>query len=490
MDENAIFQGNQQPQPPPSAGSSQPPPSAPVSPPPAVPPTAPVSGGASAPPPSPIEEESMFSKSLLLKIIGGVLILLLIIFGLFRFVIPLFGKDKNEKITIEYWGLWEEPRVMQTVINDFQKENPTVTVKYSRQKIEQYRERLVTHIQEGKGPDVFRFHNTWLPQLGERLLPLPTDVISPEEFKKNYYSVIQSDISRDGAIYGIPLEVDTLSLFVNAEILEAAGADIPTNWDEFSRVSRSLTVKDESGKIKTAGAAIGTYANVTHAPDIVSLLLVQNGADLKNLSKTPKSSSDALNFYTSFADDEANVWDNTLDPSILAFSKGNLGMFFGYSYDVFTIKALNPTLSFRIVPVPHLPGRNMTIASYWVEGASAKSKHQKEALLFMRYLAKKETQQKLFTESSKTRLFGEPYSRKDLSSLLKENALVFPFVSQAENGASSFFASNTYDKGLNDEMNKYLENAINSVLSNTSAQTAVDTLSLGVSQILERYGEE
>ena len=252
-----------------------------------------------------------------------------------------------------------------------------------------------------------------------------------------------------------------------------------------------MTVIDENGKIKTAGAALGTFDNINHAPDIMSLLFAQNGADIKNLSSTSKSAADALTFYTSFSTGDQKIWDDTLDQSILSFAKGNLAMYFGYSWDYFIIKAINPDLSFQIHSVPHLPGRNMTIASYWASGVSSKSKHQKEALLFLGFLAKKETAEKLFAEESKTRLFGEPYARIDLLEKLKDNTVVYPFVLQAKDATSSFFAGDTYDNALNSQMNKYLGDAVRSVNSDnaSSPETAVSTLSQGVSQVLKQYGQ-
>jgi multiple sugar transport system substrate-binding protein len=216
---------------------------------------------------------------------------------------------------------------------------------------------------------------------------------------------------------------------------------------------------------------------------------VQNGVDLNNISSTPQKVTDALNFYTSFALGNSNVWDSTLDSSLLAFTKGNLAMYFGYSWDYFAIKAASPNLNFQVVPVPQLPGSNVNLASYWVEGVSVKSKHQKEALLFMKFLADKNTQDKLYSEEAKTRAFGELYARVDLANKLKDNPYVYPFVQQAKTAVSSFFIDGTYDNGLNSQMNTYLGNAVNSLFNNISPETAVDTLSQGVSQVLKQYGQ-
>ena len=190
-------------------------------------------------------------------------------------VIVFLPRGQAEKVKIVWWGLWEDARVIEPIIADFERENPTIDVEYSKQDPKQYRERLATRINLGTGPDIFRFHNTWYPMLSDVLLPLPSDVITQEDFKKNYYPVMQTDLVHNGGIYGIPLGADTISLFVNTELLDAAGVDVPTTWEDFVIAAKKLTVKDETGTIKTAGTALGTYVNITHASDIVSLLFVQ-----------------------------------------------------------------------------------------------------------------------------------------------------------------------------------------------------------------------
>jgi multiple sugar transport system substrate-binding protein len=300
---------------------------------------------------------------------------------------------------------------------------------------------------------------------------------------------MQNDLVKNGAIYGIPLEIDTLSLYVNTSLFQTAGLQPPTNWNDFINDARKLTVKDADGKIKTAGAALGTYDNITHATDIMSLLFLQNGVNIAKMQDSSDRATNALNFYTSFATDQNNVWDNTLDPSILAFSKGNLAMYFGYSWDYFTIKQDNSNLDFKLVPVPQLPNQNVNLASYWAEGVSVKSAHQKEALLFMKFLAQKSTEESLYAQQAKTRAFGEPYARIDLGATLKTNPVLGTVISESVSAQSSLFVDSTYDNGLNQQLNTYLGNAINSVLNGDSPQTAVGTLTDGVTQVLQKYGQ-
>jgi ABC-type glycerol-3-phosphate transport system substrate-binding protein len=463
------------------------------------PPVPPVPSAPSAPPTAPQTSEpennqsSQGSPLTLFKTILKVLLGLIVIGGIFLlfyvFVLPRFVGNKNEKVTITYWGLWEDQRVYQSVISDFQKQNPNITINFVKQDGKKYRERLDTRINNGTGPDVFRFHNTWISMLYSFLAPIPSDIISAKDFKSSFYPVAQNDLIRNGAIFGIPLEIDTLALYVNTDKFQAAGIKPPVTWEEFINDARLMTVKDEKGKIITSGVAIGTYANVAHAPDIISLLFAQNGVNPYDISANPQKAAETLDFYTAFAIGDGNVWDSTQDSSTLAFAKGNVGMYFGYSWDYFNIKAINPDLKFKVIAVPQLPDQKKNIASYWVEGVSTKSKHQKEAMQFLKFLTSKESVEKIFTETSKTRDYGEPYARMDLADSVKDNPNVYPFILQAESAVSSLFVDGTNDDGINSKLNTYLENAVNSVVDNGSSETAVQTLSKGVTQVLSEYGQ-
>jgi multiple sugar transport system substrate-binding protein len=434
----------------------------------------------SSPPPSIVPK--------VLRILLGMAIVLGIVFFIYNVILPKFFPAKINQVKLIYWGLYEDASIVSPIIAGFEKEHPNIDIEYIKQEIEQYKDKLVTRSNNGNGPDIFRFHNTWVPELSNLLLPLPSSVVSKEDFSKNYYPVIRADLIRNGAIYGVPLQIDTLNLYVNRDLFQAAGLKIPTTWIDFGNAARQITVKGENNSIKTAGAAMGTFSNITHAPDIISMLLVQDGVDLKNMSSNLQAVSDALNYYSSFALPAGNVWDDTLDESIKAFASGTLGMYFGYSWDFFKIKSINPNLSFDIYSVPTLPGQNATIASYWAEGISSKTKYQKEAILFMKYLASKETAQKLFAEESKTRNFGEPYARIDLAVNLS-NSVAYPFVASAQSAVSSFFVDGTYNNGLNLKVNNYLNAAVDSVLKGASPQGAAETLSQGVSQVLKQYGQ-
>jgi len=417
-------------------------------------------------------------------LLAGGLIFLGIVFSLLGKILPKFTK-KGSQINLIYWGLWEPESVMAEVISEYQKSHPKVEINYILQSPKDYRERLQAAITRGEGPDIFRFHNTWTPMLKDILSPVPASVMDSATFERVFYPVVKDNLRAGNNYLGIPLEIDNLALFYNEEIFNIAGKTPPTTWDEFRKTALDLTVRDAAGKIQTAGAALGITSNVDHWSDILGLMLLQNGADLAN--PTNNLAEDALTFYTLFSRSD-RVWDETLPSSTYYFASGRLAMYFGPSWRVFEIKALNPNLKFRVISVPQLPGVNLTWATYWVEGVNKKSPQTEQAWEFLKYLSTKEVMQKLYQAQSKLRLFGEPYSRTDMAGLLKNEPYVGVFIEQAPKAKSWYLCSRTFDNGINDKIIKYYEDAVNAVNKGQSPKSALATVAQGVAQVLSQYG--
>lgn len=419
----------------------------------------------------------------ILKLFTVFIVILIVILSVFAFfLLGRSNENTNKEATLTYWGLFEDENVMRPIISEFEKENPNIKINYEKQELTDYREKLTVRTANGNGPDIFRYHPSWFPMISGILLPLPKETIEKNVFNDSYYDVFKRDLIKDGAIYGLPLYTDTLSLFINTSIFEQVATEsgsevpIPKTWQEFIDSSARLTKRDTEGAISIGGAGIGTYDNVTHAPDIISLLLAQNGVDLSNPGAYQEKIADAIRFYTNFSQVEDNVWDGTQDFTQLSFAQGKLAMYFGYYWDLITFKNSSPGLQFKIVPVPQLVSdEKYNIASYWVEGVNAETTNPKEALLFMKFLARADTQEKLFAEQAKTRQFGAPYSIKSFAEKLKDTELSV-FVEQSNTAVSSPFVGGAPDNGLNDKQNNNLKETVNKVLAGESEESGSQTL--------------
>lgn len=419
-------------------------------------------------------------------IIIFVIVVVIIVGGVFGFKFLQGRGGQTGPVNLSYWGLWEDEAIMQPLIDEYQSAHPNITISYVLQTPTQYRERLEAAVARGGEVDIFRFHNTWTPMLKEELASLPNSILGSKEYESTFYPVTKTDLKIGDSYVGIPLMIDGLALFYNEEILNAGGKKIPATWDELQTTAFDLTVKDLNGEIKTSGIALGTAGNIEHFSDILALMLMQNDADLKGL--TGPEASEALAYYRLFSEKPNNSWDEAQPNSINAFAAGRVAMIFAPSWQALTIKAINPNLQFKTASVPQLPGTNTTWASYWVEGVAQTSQHQKEAWEFLKFLSSKDSLVKLYTNEANIRGFGEPYSRTDLAQTLTDHPILGAFIKQAPTAKSFPLASKTHDNGLNDQLIKYLEDAVNSLSSGASPEGALTTAAQGFQQVLSKYG--
>ncbi|MEO6509184.1 MAG: extracellular solute-binding protein, partial [Patescibacteria group bacterium] len=232
--------------------------------------------------PPPIYQES---KTKYFIIGGGVLFFLFIFFIFFSLIIG--GRRPAKPVTLTYWILWEEASVFDPLIKEYQGKHPNVKINVQKMATEDYREKLSARIPEGKGPDIFRYHNTWLPMISDIVAPLPKSVMSDAEFTKTFYPIHAKDLKVGKSFYGIPLEIDGLVLIYNEDLFKKSNISAPpSNLDELidENFLGKFTFQDTNGQLQSSAIAIGTAGNVEHFSDIFGLLLLQNGGDLKDLS--------------------------------------------------------------------------------------------------------------------------------------------------------------------------------------------------------------
>jgi ABC-type glycerol-3-phosphate transport system substrate-binding protein len=444
-----------------------------------------------APPPEltgdlpPIYEESKTKYF----IIGGAIVFFILIFAVVLAVFlrkPAANTAAPTPVTLTYWGLWEDKAVMDTVIADYKKLNPNVTIKYELMSPKEYRQKLIQRGRNGVGPDIFRFHNTWLPEIQDVAAPIPKEVMTNDEFEKTFYPIHKKDLAIGTDYYGIPLTIDGMVMVYNDNLFKKAGiTSAPSNWigDLLDDVIK-LTVQDKNGDIVTSGIAMGTASNIEHFAEVYGILLLQNGGSLQTLDK--KEAVDALKVYREFG--EKNIWNDKMPNSVQAFAEQKVAIIIVPSWQILGIKAMNPDIPLKVAPVPRgLDGKPLSLASYWVEGVSKFSKNQVEAWKFLKYTSQKDSQEKLFAAQTKIRQFGSAYSRVDLKPKIEQDPILGPIVQQSDYYQTLPIAGRTFDAGLNDENIAYLQNAINSTTTGVSYEEALKTAHTGITQVINKY---
>jgi ABC-type glycerol-3-phosphate transport system substrate-binding protein len=390
--------------------------------------------------------------------------------------------------SLTYWGLWESESTMRPLLDEFEARNPGITVNYQMQSPQDYRERLQAAMNSATPPDVVRFHSTWLPMLVNSLQPAPGSAITVAEIQANFYQAASSAVVLNSQVYGAPTTMEGLALFTNDQLLSTVQASIPRDWQELRDTAKLLTQRDQAGNLVQSGVALGTASNVDHWPDIVTLMLLQNGVDLRTMSA--EQTREALLFYSYFNSLD-RVWDATLPSSTQAFAAGQVAMILAPSWRAVDIKAANPSLQWQVSPAPQLPGATpVSLVHFWVEGVPRASQNSDAAWRLVRFLASSEAQQLLWTSASAERGFGQAPAHRALAEIVSANPIVGPYIQQADFAQTFYTISMTHagETSINERLIKYLEDAINSLVASPgSAASVVETLRSGFIQVLSQY---
>lgn len=348
------------------------------------------------------------------------------------------------KVALNVWGVFDEDDAWKTLIEKYKAQHTNVEVKYTKIRFEDYQSELIRAIAEGKGPDVMAVHNDWIGGFTDLLAPMPDAVtvahvetqgtlrkeqvlvttsqstMSMKTLKQNFIPAVVQDVvmpyQKDAkadpvdAIYALPMAVDTLGLFYNQDLINAAGiAQPPATWADMQEAVKALTKIDTNGKITQSAFSMGTSKNVERAPDLLSVLMMQNGVQMTDERNrvtmndipagTPRDidpSVDAVRFYTDFANPVKDVytWNATMPSTLEAFVNGQTAMFLGYSYHLPILRTLAPKLNVGIAPLPQIAAGNdqtqrVGYANYWAEGVSKDSKYQDYAWNFVLFATDK-----------------------------------------------------------------------------------------------------
>jgi ABC-type glycerol-3-phosphate transport system substrate-binding protein len=379
------------------------------------------------------------------------------------------------KFDLVYWSPEHNEDDIAAAISGFEAMYPYVDVEYKKYNYDEYEEMLINSWAKGQGPDVFSLPNTHTNKYYDLIAPLPATVsvttvetkstfgkketivntvnqrcLSVAEMKNQFVDTVYSDAvfvhkgeketTEKEKIFGIPLSTDTLALFYNKDLLNQAGITTPaTNWQDIVEHTKLLTKIDKENNLIQSGIALGTANNIDNYFDILSVLMMQYGAQMADENNRVTFDQElegerripgqqALDFYAKFAmpDWESYTWNSGQNSALEAFAGGQAGYYIGYYYNLEQIKQLAPNLNFDIATLPQInAGNKKNYPSYWLESVSINSTHQDMAWAFVQYLTGKENSEKYLASALK------PAARRELISAQEENYELAIFAEQA-----------------------------------------------------------
>ncbi len=140
------------------------------------------------------------------------------------------------EVAITFWNIFTGPdgEVMRQMVEDFNAEYEG-EVRVSTQTIPEvdFYEVFNTAVPQGQGPDVAIMHLRRIAKNADLgLLNSFDHLIDADEMGENYIQAAWQGANFDGQHYGIPLDVHPLGLYYNKDILDEAGVEVPSTYDE------------------------------------------------------------------------------------------------------------------------------------------------------------------------------------------------------------------------------------------------------------------
>jgi multiple sugar transport system substrate-binding protein len=299
------------------------------------------------------------------------------------------SSDGGGNVTLSY-GLWDKNQVpaMKRIAAAYHATHKNVTVNVQLTPYDGYFTKLQTAAGGGQAPDVFWMNgpNFQLYASNGVLAPLTGSVDT-----KPYPASLVKLYQYDGKQYGLPKDFDTVGLWYNKKLFDAAGLKYPDatwTWQTFQDAAKKLTVpsKGQFGTSALLTGQEGMYNTIYQAGGyIVSPDGKKSGYDSPQAIK-------GLEFWTNLIKEKVSPDQKQMTDTApyQMFEAGKIAMYWGGSWDA--VEFGNNALTKAQADVSVLPAgaQRATVIHGLANVVFARSKHKAQAIDFAKFLGSKQ----------------------------------------------------------------------------------------------------
>lgn len=306
------------------------------------------------------------------------------------------GGDGGGNVELEMWNPETDEAqiaVTEKMIAAFEADNPGVTVKLVTIPWSDIYTKWQTALQSGNAPDATIGSATFAASFQEQgvLEPLNdvVDAIGGEDaWADTTSSFVELCKTEDGDYFTLPYVHNSVVLWYNKPMLEAAGIEPPTTWDELEAAAAAMTHDDQYGILIPSSTSMVTSQGLYS-------FIASNGGDLVDPENPDTVTFDepeaveALEFYGSLAQYSppgSGAYDRP--EAQAAMTTGKLGMFVYGSWMQSALDAAGPEVAeqFGVVPVPSNDGEGGAFMGNLSLFAFSDSEHPEETKEFLSYM--------------------------------------------------------------------------------------------------------
>lgn len=302
---------------------------------------------------------------------------------------PAGGDSGPVTLSYAVWDANQVP-VMEELAAAFTKEHPTVTVKVQMTPWADYWTKLRAAVTGGAAPDVFWMNGPNIQLYADNGVIMPlSDRIGDAKLDMGAYPKALVDLyTFEGKVYGLPKDFDTIGVWYNKELFDAAKVAYPKDgwtWADFRAAAAKLT--DPAKGVYAVGAGLSS------AQEYYYNTIYQAGGqvispDGKTSGYDQPATIEGLRFWTDLikAKQSPDLKTMTDTQPLQLFESGKLAMYWGGSWNVSEFSKNEYTKS-RVDAAPLPVGvKKATIIHGLANVVSAKTAHPEQAWEFVKYL--------------------------------------------------------------------------------------------------------
>ena len=288
------------------------------------------------------------------------------------------GESSGGDITLSY-AIWDENQkpAMEDIAAAYTEEHPNVTIEIQVTPYKEYFTKLQTAVTGGSAADVFWMNgpNFQLYASNGQLAPL--DDVDASDYPQGLVDLY----TYDDALYGAPKDFDTVALWYNKTLFDAAGVEYPSagwTWDDFTTAAAKLT-DPANGRFGVAASQYGQenfYNSIAQAGgEVISADGTESGYG------SPEALEGVELWTDLIADGSSPTAQQMTDTNpVDCFLSGKVAMFQNGSWAAIAY-ADNADIgdSVDVAPLPAGPEGNQSVIHGVGNVANAKSAHVEEA---------------------------------------------------------------------------------------------------------------
>ena len=314
------------------------------------------------------------------------------------------GVSMAQDVVLEFQQWWE-PELpegsFRAILDDFEAANPGIKVETISGPYLTTKDQIIASAATGTMADVVGLDGAWVNVLWKQgALHSLSQAMADAEYDD---SELAAQIQLAGETYMIPIANFIYPVFVNLDLLEAAGIDPPTTRAEFAAAAMALTDPDNNVYGWAQPLSLEQPNGIQN--DTMSWLWASGGSMLDDMGQPHLAGNEALAETLEFLKGlhDAGVvapgsFSMKENEKVEEFVNGRVAMIVNTLAHFTLIRERNPDLNFDITALPAAEGydgpRGLPYAS-WGIGISSNTEHKAEAWKLIDFLTSVEGNSKL-----------------------------------------------------------------------------------------------